>query len=296
VKPEEQPSAAFVVSDDRPAGEVLRFSHEAMASVFEVYCVHADAAYARQGAEAAFDVVDRIEQEQSRFIANSDVSRISDLVEGECARVSPWTMECLGIARHLYELTGRTFDVTLGSGWERLELDPEELTVRARQGGARLDLGGIGKGFAVDRMAELLLEWDITHVLVHGGFSSVRALEAPPEREGWLLRLTAPGSGRVLARISARDKAFGASGTQKGEHVRDPRTDGSDLAREAAWVAVAATGETQDDRSPATVADALSTAFMILPADQVADLCARYPELEAWLVPEPEAGGPTDQE
>ena len=67
-------------------------------------------------------------------------------------------------------------------------------------GGARLDLGGIGKGYAVDRMAEVLEEWEIPRALVHGGYSSVLALEAPPDRDGWPLTLSAPGPGenRVL--------------------------------------------------------------------------------------------------
>ncbi len=105
-------------------------------------------------------------------------------------------MECLEIARRMYDLTGGAFDVSIGSGLDRLELDPDELTVHARRGGARLDLGGIGKGYAVDRMAEVLEEWEIPHALVHGGFSSVLALEAPPDRDGWPLTLSAPGTRR----------------------------------------------------------------------------------------------------
>ncbi len=133
-----------------------RFSHAAMATVFEVHCAHPDPAYARQAAQAAFDLVDRLEGELSRFIANSDVSRINHLAVGESTRVSPGTMECLEIAWHLHALTGGAFDVTIGSGIGRLELVPEDFTVLAREGGARLDLGGIGKGYAVDRMAEVL--------------------------------------------------------------------------------------------------------------------------------------------
>ena len=54
--------------------------------------------------------------------------------------------------------------------------------VRATQDGVRIDLGGIGKGYAVDLMAELLEEWGLERALVHGGFSSALALEAPGER------------------------------------------------------------------------------------------------------------------
>ena len=94
-----------------------------MATVFEVHCVHADARYAAQAAQAAFELVDRLEQELSRFVENSDISRINHLAAGQGTRVSPWTMECLEIAWHVYGLTGGAFDVSIGSGLERLELD-----------------------------------------------------------------------------------------------------------------------------------------------------------------------------
>jgi len=280
--------ATFGLGSSGPERGAHRFSHAAMATVFEVHCVHADARYARQAAQAAFDLVDRLEQELSRFVENSDVSRINHLAAGQSTRVSPWTMECLEIARHLHGLTGRAFDVSIGSGMEGLELVPGEFAVHARSGEARLDLGGIGKGYAVDRMAEVLEEWEIPHALVHGGFSSVLALEAPPERDGWPLTLSAPGPGddRVLARISARRRAFSASGVRKGDHIVDPRTGRSVHGRAAAWVAA----PWEDGGSPAAVADALSTAFMIQATEEIADLCRRHPGLEVWLVPEPKEG------
>jgi FAD:protein FMN transferase len=271
-----------------PARGSFRFSHSAMATVFEVHCVHADERYAGQAARAAFDLVDRLEQELSRFIENSDVSRVNHLAAGQATKVTPWTMECLEMAWHAYGLTGGAFDASLGSGLESLELEPEEFTVRAREGGARLDLGGIGKGYAVDRMAEVLSEWEIPRALVHGGFSSVLALEPPPEQDGWPLTLSAPGPGRsrVLARLSARQRALSASGVRKGDHILDPRTGLAVRGRAAAWVAIPG-GE---GGSPATLADALSTAFMVQPEDEIAELCRRFPGLEAWLVPEPPDG------
>jgi len=264
-----------------------RFSHAAMATVFEVHCVHADARYAAQSAQGAFDLVDRLEQDLSRFVENSDISRINHLAGGATTRVSPGTMKCLQIAWHVHGLTGGAFDASIGSGLEHLELDPDEFTVRARAEGARLDLGGIGKGYAVDRMAEVLEDWEVLHALVHGGYSSVLALEAPPDQNGWPLTLSAPGPGdnRVLARVFARQRAFSASGVRKGDHILDPRTGLAVLGRRAAWVAVP-----REDEGAAAVADALSTAFMIQPAGEIAELCRRFPGLEAWIVPEPAEG------
>jgi thiamine biosynthesis lipoprotein len=292
VKPVAPGGARFGLGD-APGGPARhRFSHEAMATVFEVHCAHEDARYARQAADAAFDLVDRVEQELSRFLANSDVSRVNALTAGQGTRVSPMTMECLGIARHLHDLTGGAFDVSIGTGLESLDFDPETFTVHARADGIRLDLGGIGKGFAVDRMAELLGEWDIRHALVHGGFSSVLALEPPPEREGWPLTLSAPEGGAVLVRLQARRQAFSASGTRKGDHIVDPRTGRPARERRAAWVVLpAVAGGPEGGGSPVAVAEGLSTAFMILPEREIAELCRAAPGLEAWLAAGPAGEG-----
>jgi thiamine biosynthesis lipoprotein len=188
----------------------------------------------------------------------------------------------------MYDVTLGAFDVSIGTGLEALDLDPETHTVQARRQGIQLDLGGIGKGYALDRVAEVLAEWDVHDALLHGGFSSVLALEPPPGLEGWPLTLSAPGGGEVLVRLSARRRAFSASGTRKREHIRDPRT-GRAVAGRAAWVSVPC-GSTAGG-SPAAVAEALSTACMILREDQIRDLCRDGPGLDAWLLREPSTDG-----
>jgi thiamine biosynthesis lipoprotein len=294
MRPADPAPATVALGEARPGPGLHRFAHAAMATVFEVHCAHDDGGYARQAAHAAFELVDRLEQELSRFIPNSDISRINELAAGEGVRVSPSTLECLEIARRLFDRTGGAFDVSIGSGLDRLDLVSHDFTVSARADGVRLDLGGIGKGYAVDRMAELLEEWGIHHALVHGGFSSVLAVEPPPDRDGWALTLRAPwpGDERVLARISACQMALSASGTRKGDHIVDPRT-GRPVRGRAAFVALSlrAQAETGDGlRSPAAVAEGLSTAFMILSAPEIEDLCGGWPGVEAWLAPEPTSG------
>jgi thiamine biosynthesis lipoprotein len=263
--------------------DIHRFSHDAMNTTFEVRACHEDEAYAGQAAHAAFALLDRIEQELSRFVPNSDVSRINELDAGGSARVSASTLECLVIARQLYELTGAAFDVSIGTGLESLELAPDEHVVRAHAGGVRLDLGGIGKGYAVDRMAAVLEEWGIERALVHGGRSSVVALEPPPGEDGWTLTLRAgEPPAPVLQRLRARQRALSASGTRKREHILDPRT-GESVARGAVWVVVPRGLE--GGRSPAAVAEGLSTAFMVLPEDAVAELCRSNPTIELYRAP-----------
>jgi thiamine biosynthesis lipoprotein len=282
----------------RGLADVRRFSHEAMATVYEIYVQHADAQYAAQAAREAFDLIDRLERELSRFIANSDISRVNRLSAGEGIRVSASTIECLLIARHVFDLTGGAFDASIGTGLASLELDADESLVRATREGVQVDLGAIGKGYAVDLVGELLEEWGLAASLVHGGFSSMVAIQPPAEAPGWPLTFSDPTDpSRVLARLSLCQTALGASGVQKGAHIVDPRTGAPAAGRLAAWAAVprpqAASGATSSPGSgprlaPAAVADALTTAFMLLSLDDVGALCASSPGLEAWIL---ESGG-----
>jgi FAD:protein FMN transferase len=250
----------------------LRFAHQAMNTEFEIFCVHDDADYAQQAAWAAFDLLDRMEHELSRFIPNSDISRINHLAAGERIRVSRWTVECLELARQAYDQTGGAFDISLGTGMQRLQVSPRDCMVTA--GGIRLDLGGIGKGYALDRMAEVLDEWDIRQALIHGGHSSVLALDAPPGLDGWPLTM---GERTVQARC----RAFSASGIRtQGEHIVDPRSGRAVSGRLAAWVSL----ELDGSPSPGAVAEAYSTAFLILPAGEVDAIRARHPGMESWLL------------
>jgi thiamine biosynthesis lipoprotein len=283
--------AGLGIDGARELHAVHRFSHEAMATVFEVHGVHPDERYAAQAAQAAFHLTDRLERELSRFLPNSDIARVNHLAAGESTRVSPSTLECLVIARHMFDLTGGAFDVSIGTGLSSLELDSDDFLIRATKGGVRVDLGGIGKGYAVDRMAELLEEWGLGQALVHGGFSSVLALEPPTGREGWTLTLSDPGApSRVLARLSVRQTALGASGLRKGDHIVDPRTGAAAAGRLAAWVALprppGARAEEEPRVAAAAVTDALTTAFMLLSPEEIEGLCERSPGLEAWILPE----------
>jgi thiamine biosynthesis lipoprotein len=286
----------FEIERPEALGEIRRFSHEAMATVFEVYTAHADAAYAAQAAQAAFDLLDRLERELSRFVSNSDISRINRLAAGESTQVTASTLECLLIARHMFDLTDGAFDISIGTGLPSLELNPEDHVVSATQGGVQVDLGGVGKGYAVDLMAELLEEWGLQVALVHGGFSSVLALEPPAGSDGWALTLSDPTApSRVLDRLSVRQTALGASGARKKDHIRDPRTGEPARGRLATWVAVPRPSVAQPvedgPRVAATaVTDALTTGFMLMSIEAIESLCERTPGLEAWLLMEPAAG------
>lgn len=291
--------SGLALEGQRRGRDYLRFSHEAMATLFEVCAAHPDAGYAAQAAQAAFDLADGLERDLSRFLPNSDIGRVNHLRAGERTQVSPSTMECLLIARHAFVLTGGAFDVSLGTGLLSLHLDPDDCVVHATTDGARIDLGGIGKGYAIDRMAALLEEWGLTQVLVHGGFSSVLALEAPAGRDGWPLTLSDPGDpSRTLAHLCVQQTALGASGVRKGDHIVDPRTGAGASGRRAAWAAAprpeapgaGASAGPAPRVAAAAVTDALTTAFMLMSIESVEVLCDGSPGLEAWILEDPCAG------
>lgn len=287
-----EPEAPVALGGQVPLPPLRRFSHEAMATVFEIVTPHGDQAYAAQAAREVFELVDQLERELSRFIPNSDIARINRLGAGESTRVSPATFECLTIARHVFDLTGGAFDIAIGTGLPGLELR-EGSEVRASSAGIQLDLGAVGKGYAVDRMAELLEEWSIGPALVHGGFSSILALEPPAGLDGWPLTFSDPlEPSRVLLRLSVRQTALSASGVRKRDHIRDPRTGAPVRTRLAAWAALERPEETfagvpgESPRiAPAAVADALTTAFMLMDPEEIGSLCDSSPGLDAWLLP-----------
>jgi thiamine biosynthesis lipoprotein len=263
-----------------------------MNTVFEVFAAHPDTQYAAQASQAVFALVDRLEDELSRFRPNSDITRVNHLRRGERTRVGIAAFECLLIAQHLFALTGGAFDISIGTGLSSLVLDADDATVTAEADGVRVDLGGIGKGYAVDLMAELLEEWGMAHAMVHGGFSSVLALEPPAGQEGWPLTLSDPADpSRVLVRRSMRQMALSASGIRKGDHIVDPRTGEAAHERRGAWVAlprpVVRAPEPDGPRvAPAAVADALTTAAMLVSVEMIEQLCAASPGLEVWVLPD----------
>ena len=254
--------------------------------------------------------MDRLERELSRFRPNSDITRVNHLAAGESARVGASALECLLIARHLYELTGGAFDISIGTGLPSLELDADDFLVRATTDGVRVDLGGIGKGYAVDLVAELLEEWGLERALVHGGFSSILALDAArgPRRlaadaqRSWR---AVPGACRA-SRCARRRSVLPACarGTTSWTRARAcPFAGGSPPGsrcharigqRPSLRQGPAPSGFEGPRLAPAAVADALTTAFMVLSAEEIAALCERSPGLEAWILPDGELPGAAD--
>ncbi|RPJ20477.1 MAG: FAD:protein FMN transferase, partial [Planctomycetaceae bacterium] len=104
----------LVVSEWSAVRNIHRFPHRAMATTFEIIIQHEDKLYAQQAANAAFDELDRIEGELSRFIENSDFARINNLPAGRPLPLSLETFQCLEISAEVWAETKGAFDVTVG--------------------------------------------------------------------------------------------------------------------------------------------------------------------------------------
>ncbi len=284
-----------------------RFVHEAMTTVFEVFIAGEDAAYAGQAARAAFEEIDRVEQALSRFIESSDVSQFNRCAPGTWVRTGSFLVECMQTARQVALNTGTAFDPTVPPllrlwrdtpsptpkqiedalskvGVDKVELDVASLRIRKHVAGVELDFGGVGKGYALDKAAEILREWGIESALLQSGGSTALALEAPPDARGWRAGL----GGRPCTNEGARTAflrhcALSGSGLEvKGTHILHPATGRPAVRRSNAW-SLAPT---------AAQADALSTAFLLLSPKDIARYCQRHPETAAAIL---DADSPSTQ-
>ncbi len=182
-----------------------------MATVFRIFIINENEIYGAQAAQAAFEEADRLEEQISRFRETSDVRRINLKAASEPVKVGLDTLECLQHARRLWELTDGAFDITVGrlmgcwidkqkrprtpsqeelytaielTGMAHVHLNSDEFTVEMDKERVQIDLGGIGKGFAVDKMALILQEWGNARALNSGGGSTVLPVGMPAGMKG----------------------------------------------------------------------------------------------------------------
>ena len=257
--------------------DAYRFSHNSMATVFEIFAIHDDAVYVEQAAREAFRKLDRLELELSRFIENSDISRINNLIRNQSIRIGLDAFECLKQCALLTNQTDGAFDITAGSNapMNLLQMDESDFSVKLLADSIFIDLGGFGKGYAIDSMARLFNEWDIESALIHGGKSSVLALAEPTGEKGWPVTLSNPAqSGQILSHVYLKHRAMSASGLEKGYHIIHPANGKAVEDRIAAW-ALASGGATSD---------ALSTAFMVMEPEKIEDYCLRNPVTQGLVI------------
>jgi thiamine biosynthesis lipoprotein len=252
------------------------FTHHAMATFFQVRIAGEEQHYAAQAARVAFDLLDHLEGLLSRFRENSDISAIAALAPGEKLRVAEPTFNCLETAMQMEAATAGAFSVTADalstqSTVPQWSLSHDDLSVRCDAGRLEFDLGAIGKGFALDRMATELADWDCSSFLLSAGGSSILVGAPPPGKAGWSAGLGDEGASR---RFWLQHCSLSGSGVAvKGEHIVDPRSGKSARERSRAW-ALAPT---------AAQSDALSTACMVLNEKEIAERLSGRAEWLAFI-------------
>ncbi len=284
-----------------------RFSSEVMTTSFEAVIIHEDAHYAKTAAAAVFREVSRLELLLSRHNPGTDLSQVNRLGPGQWMAVNLEVVECLEIAARAYHETAGAFDVAFRSteGGTRpsamnalllsrpdkdepdmpsdylVGVDPEPDTDNgsAEQGessgifnGLDIDLGGIGKGYALDKAQTILDDWDIDNVLLSSGTSTVLARGPGPSGDGWPVGVSGDWSDVTgLSITHLVNCALSGSGTAvKGSHIRVPAT-GDAAPAIAAWT---------KSRSAAWT-DAISTALMVMPEAAARPLCAQNSDIAA---------------
>ncbi len=284
-------------TDDRLSRE-LSLTAKAMGGEFQVIFNLGQYEQAMDAGLSAIQLLEPLEEMMSYFRPRGELGRINALAAYAPVPVSDELWNLLVFCRELWEATDRAFDITAGAlwevwgfarrqgmlpskneldeameniGWDFVELDKTNKTVAFKKPGVRLNLGSIGKGYAIDRMAVTIEGFGVHDYLIHGGKSSILTRGSRIELEtgkarnmpGWPVGIAHPlHRTERLAELSLHDRSLATSGTtfqffyhqgKRYGHVLDPRS-GRPVDHVLSVTVLADTAAT---------ADALSTAFFV---------------------------------
>ncbi len=285
---------------------------EAMATRFELVLIGDREVSLRGAGEEAIEEIRRIEAALSLYRPSSQIAAVNRTAAEAPVRVTPEVFRLVEHALLLSQATQGAFDITVAPllrAWGLLQgsgcipsprdlaearacigphlvgLNPEACTITFHRPGVLLDLGSIGKGYGLDRAAEVLREAGVTDALLHGGTSSIIGMGTPADQPAWKVAIphppadpasiaspqsrkappmnnSAPGEERPLAVVELRDTSLSVSavwgkGFRAGDrflgHVMDPR-----LGEPVSGAVLAAVV-----LPSATESDALSTALLV---------------------------------
>jgi len=289
-----------------PAAKLYVQSREAMGTKFTIYLYAESEGQADAAFEASFDEIARLDATLSNYNPESELSRINRLAGREWVTTDPEVFSLLQTCLAYSKRSGGTFDITVGplmrawgffrgqghyptareleqarekTGWERVQLDAATRGVHFTVLGMELDPGGIGKGYAVDRVVVLLRAAGVKVAMVDAGSSTLYAMGAPPGEKGWVVRVPKPGDrSKTIAAVLLKDESLSTSGSYEkffqlnGRtycHIMDPRT-GAPVEGMLQTTVIAADG---------TTTEALSKPMFVMGTDEGAKYLASFPHV-----------------
>lgn len=256
------PFTSFPAASQPAAAEPIERFAEAMGTTYSISVYASDSKQSDDAIEAAFSEVRRLDAMLSNYKADSELSTLNRKAASGPVKVSPELFQLLQICFHLSRESAGAFDITVGPlmklwgfyrgeghvpdpeaiahvlehvGYRNVVLDAEQGTVRFLKAGMELDPGGVGKGYAIDRMAAILAGRGIRSALLSAGGSSIYAIGAPPDQpEGWRISIQDPlDSSKSVATVFLKDDSLSTSGGYEKffeadgktySHIMDPRT------------------------------------------------------------------------
>ena len=228
-----------------------------MGTVFEIaaYAEHRETASA--AIDKAFEVIVRMDDLMSNYKPESALSRLNRSAHFQTQHVPPDLYRAIEQAVKFSKLSGGKFDITVAPlinlwkaalagdtmpspaqrqqaeecvGYEKIELTPPD-QIMFRSPCMQIDLGAIGKGYAVGRAGELLRACGIRNALINSGGSTILAMGSPPGQPGWLVHLSDP-SRKIDPYVMLKDQSVSTSeqtavsllGPESAGHIIDPAT------------------------------------------------------------------------
>jgi thiamine biosynthesis lipoprotein len=252
----------------------------------------------------------RLECLLSRFLPESDISRINHSAGVKREKISPETYEILSRAMECSAISQGLFDITVGPladlwdykhaleppannkielvlplvSYKDLELDAVQKTAGLKNSGQSVDLGGIGKGFAGDRFMEIFQEYGVTSAFSNIG-GNVSTLGNKPDGSPWRVGIRHPRLNGLIGAVAVTGKAVVTSGDyeryfldkegRRFHHILNPITG---YPAESGLVSVTVVADS------AMTADALSTVVFVAGLERGLALIEKYPRAEAVLV------------
>jgi thiamine biosynthesis lipoprotein len=289
-------AAAVLAAAQSPAP--LHRQRFAMWTVVDILAYHPSRSEGEAAIAKALDEVERLDGILSNYEPESDISKLVRDARHKAVAVDASLFEIIQKSAELSTRSQGRFDVTIGPllkvwkkakeedrkptseelaaaqkcvGYDKIESTPPD-RILIRSDCVEIDVGGIGKGYAVERAMNILRAAGIRNALINAGSSAIAAIGAPPGGKGWPVRFIEGGSG---SRSLLLEDASIATSEQTGSII-DPLT-GSPTS-ERMTVSVIAPS--------ATLSDGLSTTLLLMSIDEGKKLLEQYGNVSAfWIAP-----------